>query len=221
MTEQRKPKPGGTSAPATACEHGKRSRELCEVCGVDLPPLSEIDRYGRCSKCGVCKTLMLPENCVRQQCPMKVSPVAPPAVTQQAEPEWPANWLRDGWNGCMLSAIAALQFLANNPRPSGGSSNFNSEHLFQIASELATTQERLLGARPHAASQRPSPAPQVAGASDVEKLHAALVIAEAALSDIGDADREPGDDLEWCERRAAQDLPIIRAALTQAKKEAQ
>lgn len=59
---------------------------------------------------------------------------------------WPKEWLRDGWNGCMLSAIAALQFLANNVRPSGGSSNFNSEHLFQIASELAITREKLLTA---------------------------------------------------------------------------
>ena len=42
---------------------------------------------------------------------------------------------------------------------------------------------------------------------------AALKTAEAALADIGDADREPGDDLGWCERRAAQALPAVRAAL--------
>ena len=42
----------------------------------------------------------------------------------------------------------------------------------------------------------------------------ALILAEAALSDIGDADREPGDDLEWCEKRAAQDLPFIRSVLS-------
>ena len=41
----------------------------------------------------------------------------------------------------------------------------------------------------------------------------AMMKAEAALADIGDADREPGDDLAWCERRAAQALPEIRAAL--------
>ena len=41
----------------------------------------------------------------------------------------------------------------------------------------------------------------------------ALRIAEAALADIGDADREPGDDVAWCERRAAQALPTVRAAL--------
>lgn len=41
----------------------------------------------------------------------------------------------------------------------------------------------------------------------------ALEIAEAALADIGDADREPGDDVAWCEQRAAQALPQVRAAL--------
>jgi hypothetical protein len=46
-------------------------------------------------------------------------------------------------------------------------------------------------------------------------LRSALKIAEAALADIGDADREPGDDLAWCERRAAQALPAVRAALGQ------
>jgi hypothetical protein len=44
-------------------------------------------------------------------------------------------------------------------------------------------------------------------------LRSALKIAEAALADIGDATREPGDDLAWCERRAAQALPAVRAAL--------
>ena len=41
----------------------------------------------------------------------------------------------------------------------------------------------------------------------------ALELAEAALSDIGDAEREPSDDLAWAEARAAQDLPRIRRAL--------
>jgi hypothetical protein len=41
----------------------------------------------------------------------------------------------------------------------------------------------------------------------------ALELAEAGLSDIGDADREPGDDLAWAEARAAQDLPRIRRTL--------
>ena len=46
-----------------------------------------------------------------------------------------------------------------------------------------------------------------------------LELAEAALADIGDADREPGDDLAWAEARAAQDLPRIRAALAQPEPE--
>jgi hypothetical protein len=45
----------------------------------------------------------------------------------------------------------------------------------------------------------------------------ALELAEAALADIGDADREPGDDLAWAEARAAQDLPRIRAVLKRLK----
>ncbi len=44
-------------------------------------------------------------------------------------------------------------------------------------------------------------------------LRAALVSAEAALADIGDAQREPGDDMAWCERRAAEALPTVREAI--------
>ena len=45
------------------------------------------------------------------------------------------------------------------------------------------------------------------------ELIRALELAEAALADIGDADREDGDDLAWAEARAAQDLPRVRAVL--------
>jgi hypothetical protein len=48
---------------------------------------------------------------------------------------------------------------------------------------------------------------------DRDQLLGVLCYAESALSDIGDADREPGDDLEWCERRAAEALPRIRELL--------
>ena len=47
----------------------------------------------------------------------------------------------------------------------------------------------------------------------VTVLNLALHAAESALADIGDADREPGDDLAWCEARAAAALPDVRAAL--------
>jgi hypothetical protein len=51
--------------------------------------------------------------------------------------------------------------------------------------------------------------------TEADALRAALKIAEAALSDIGDADREEGDDLAWCERRAAKAIPVVRAALSE------
>lgn len=52
-----------------------------------------------------------------------------------------------------------------------------------------------------------------AKAARADRLAEALRIAEAALADIGDADREPGDDVAWCERRARLGLRIARAAL--------
>ena len=48
---------------------------------------------------------------------------------------------------------------------------------------------------------------------DRDQLLGVLSYAECALGDIGDADREPGDDLKWCERRAAEALPRIRELL--------
>jgi hypothetical protein len=45
------------------------------------------------------------------------------------------------------------------------------------------------------------------------ELIRALELAEAGLADIGDAERELGDDLAWAEARAARDLPRIRQAL--------
>ena len=47
----------------------------------------------------------------------------------------------------------------------------------------------------------------------IAALEGALRTAEAALADIGDAEREPDDDLAWCEARAAAALPAVRAAL--------
>lgn len=56
-------------------------------------------------------------------------------------------------------------------------------------------------------------APEVVEAGGDSDVIRALVKAEAALADIGDAEREPGDDLAWCERRAAETLPVVREAL--------
>lgn len=52
-----------------------------------------------------------------------------------------------------------------------------------------------------------------AAVAEIQRLRDTLAYAEAALSDIGDADREPGDDMAWCEARAAEALPRVRAAL--------
>ena len=65
-------------------------------------------------------------------------------------------------------------------------------------------------------------AEQQQGAADSDVIRA-LVKAEAALADIGDAEREPGDNLAWCERRAAEALPFVRdiLAMVTNKPEAQ
>lgn len=52
-----------------------------------------------------------------------------------------------------------------------------------------------------------------------DALLEALKLAEAALADIGDADREPGDDVAWCEARAAEAIPQVRAAIAKAEGE--
>ena len=39
-------------------------------------------------------------------------------------------------NNCDRTIIAALTYLANNPRPTGGQEEFNAEHLLQLANEL-------------------------------------------------------------------------------------
>ena len=44
----------------------------------------------------------------------------------------PITWL----NNCNESAVAALRYLAEHPRPAYGNSAYNTEHLYQIASEL-------------------------------------------------------------------------------------
>ncbi|HEJ7990191.1 TPA: hypothetical protein SMI27_000829 [Serratia liquefaciens] len=39
-------------------------------------------------------------------------------------------------NGCNETAVEALRYLAEKPRPSYGNSPFNAEHLYMIASEI-------------------------------------------------------------------------------------
>lgn len=44
----------------------------------------------------------------------------------------PVEWL----NGCNKTIPAALRYLAENPRPIGGESSFNTAHLYQLAREI-------------------------------------------------------------------------------------
>lgn len=60
-----------------------------------------------------------------------------------------------------------------------------------------------------------------AAEASLARLAEALTVAEAALADIGDADRDPGDDLAWCEARAAKALPAVRALLPEKAEVAQ
>jgi len=78
--------------------------------------------------------------------------------------------------------------------------------------DVAKANARLIAAAPETAAERDRLREVNA------ELLAALRIAEAALSDIGDADREPGDDVAWCEQRAAQAIPIARTALARKEK---
>jgi hypothetical protein len=81
-----------------------------------------------------------------------------------------------------------------------------SENFFTVVfRDLTIEQRREIGTHPCVSASSYSHA-----FNDRDELLAALRYAEAALSDIGDADREPGDDLAWCENRAAQALPRVR-----------
>ncbi|EOE0160073.1 hypothetical protein ACKC7G_004153 [Klebsiella pneumoniae] len=52
----------------------------------------------------------------------------------------PVVWL----NGCNKSVPAALVYLAENPRPIGGESSFNTAHLYQLAREIELVAEGTL-----------------------------------------------------------------------------
>ncbi|WP_375710361.1 DUF551 domain-containing protein [Klebsiella aerogenes] len=59
----------------------------------------------------------------------------------------PVEWL----NGCNKSVPAALRYLAENPRPIGGESSFNTAHLYQLAREIELMAEGTLYRHAHPA----------------------------------------------------------------------
>lgn len=48
-------------------------------------------------------------------------------------------------NGCSKTVPAALRYLAENERPSGGESTFNTAHLYQLAREIEHMVQLSLG----------------------------------------------------------------------------
>lgn len=87
----------------------------------------------------------------------------------------------------------------------------DSDKFFTIVFKDLTKDERL--ALLYGYQERFSASSYSHAMDDRDQLLDTLSYAEGALSDIGDADREPGDDLEWCEGRAAEALPRIRKLL--------
>ena len=84
----------------------------------------------------------------------------------------------------------------------------NSETYFTVVFKNLTRDERVELADRYADSISASSYSHAM--DDRDRLLDALAYAEAAL---GDADREPDDDLAWCESRAAQALPRVRELL--------
>ncbi|ENM4059146.1 hypothetical protein AB7Q56_001138 [Klebsiella oxytoca] len=60
-------------------------------------------------------------------------------------------------NGCNKSVPAALRYLAENPRPIGGESSFNTAHLYQLAREIEFMAEATLYRHAQQPVVRPAP----------------------------------------------------------------
>ncbi|AZR63368.1 DUF551 domain-containing protein [Klebsiella quasipneumoniae] len=67
----------------------------------------------------------------------------------------PMEWI----NGCNKSVPAALRYLAENPRPIGGESSFNTAHLYQLAREVEFMAEAPLYRHAQPAPEHPEVLP--------------------------------------------------------------
>ncbi|MCZ3488604.1 DUF551 domain-containing protein [Klebsiella pneumoniae] len=67
----------------------------------------------------------------------------------------PVEWI----NGCNKSVPAALRYLADNPRPIGGESSFNTAHLYQLAREVEFMAEAPLYRHAQPAPEHPEVLP--------------------------------------------------------------
>ncbi len=103
-------------------------------------------------------------------------------------------------NGCNKSVPAALRYLAENPRPIGGESSFNTAHLYQLAREIELMAEAPL-------YRHAQPAPE---RDQVRIAHAEW--SQATFGNVGpvgplkhlskealETAAEPGDLSEWAD----------------------
>jgi hypothetical protein len=61
-----------------------------------------------------------------------------------ASTSWGESWKRDGFNGCITTAIYALRYLSENQRPCGGEQSYNSEHLYDTAGYINDVRDDLI-----------------------------------------------------------------------------
>lgn len=108
----------------------------------------------------------------------------------------PVAWI----NGCSKSVPSALRYLAENPRPIGGESSFNTAHLYQLAREI-----ELMAEAPLYRHAKPAP-----DREHVRREHAAW--SQATFGNVGpvgplkhlskealEAAAEPGDLSGWAD----------------------
>lgn len=137
-------------------------------------------------------------------------------MTLAAMDSEPVEWL----NGCNKSVPAALRYLAENPRPIGGESSFNTAHLYQLAREIELMAEGTLYR--HA---QPAPVAQPVmfidgdiSSEDADKL--AKVIREfneedeRPLAKMARIIRENPHPTNECDMPKAQPAPVVQDAAT-------
>ena len=108
-----------------------------------------------------------------------------------------------------MEAVEALAMASDNPHFPARLRTARKEGAGEIDRRLGIGGEPLIVRR-----ERDEPRKDLETSRErITILNLALMAAEAALSDIGDADREPGDDVAWLEERAAKALPAVRSAL--------
>jgi hypothetical protein len=75
----------------------------------------------------------------------KTTPATQPTCAGiYASKSWGESWKRDGFNGCITTAIYALRYLSQNQRPCGGEQSYNSEHLYDTAGYIDEVRNDLI-----------------------------------------------------------------------------